>query len=250
VKRSNHELGCLILAISGTPMEEVRHVLREISQKFHGHALGEQAQKALAKLDPKARPTATPDEALSGDLDLFGFPGLLQSLQTGGSTGELTLFDKRQMRQASIVFVAGHPVRCAAGRLSGVDALYQVLEKPFPGTFVFRSAPTPENPPEPAGGLDLMGIILEGLRRHDEYQLARALAPEGISLEPGGAAALCPEDEADVALARSVWAVASAGAPPEVCEAEVATDPFRVRRLLAAWIEQGALRPRLSALPA
>jgi hypothetical protein len=249
VKKSNHDLACLMHAVSGTPAEEVRMALRDIAAKLPGHALGEQAEKALAKLDPRAVPATAPDEALSGDLELFGLPGLLQSLESSQSSGELFLFDKRQVRQATIAFASGRVVRSAAGRLSGEDALYQILEKPFPGTFVFRAVKGPADA-APAQPLDLLNIILEGLRRHDEYQLARALAPEGVSMEPGSAAAYCPEEETDATLARSVWAHASAGAPPEVCEAQVPTDPFRVRRLLAYWVEQGALKPRMSPAPA
>src|SRR6185436_13233610 len=86
VKKSNHDLACLMHAVSGTPAEEVRMALREIAAKLPGHALGEQAEKALAKLDPKAGTAATPDEALSGDLELFGLPGLLQSLENSRSS--------------------------------------------------------------------------------------------------------------------------------------------------------------------
>jgi len=144
----------------------------------------------------------------------------------------------------------GVPAWTEKGQIHGEDALYQVFEKPFPGTFAFRAANPCAEPAAAAPPLDVLNIILEGLRRHDEYQLARALAPEGVSMEPGSAAAYCPEEETDASLARSVWAHASAGAPPEVCEAQVPTDPFRVRRLLAYWVEQGALKPRLSAQPA
>jgi hypothetical protein len=247
VKKSNHDLACLMQAVSGTPTEEVRLVLRDIAAKLPGHALGEQAEKILGKLDPRARSAAAPDEALSGDLELFGLPGLLQSLETSQSSGELYLFDKRQVRQATIAFSGGRVVRSAAGRLTGEDALYQILEKPFPGTFAFRAAKSADTAAGTSQPLDLLNIILEGLRRHDEYQLARALAPEGVSMEPGSAAAYCPEEETDASLAKAVWAHASAGAPPEVCEAQAPTDPFRVRRLLAYWVEQGALKPRLAA---
>jgi len=248
VKRSNHDLECLIQAVSGTPMEEVRSALQDIVQKFPEHALGAQAAKVLAKLEPRA-PTASA-EALSGDLELFALPNLLQSLAESQSTGELVLFDRHQERRAAITLAQGRLTRYETGRLRGADALYQLLEKPFPGTFAFRAASGPAAAAPAGNALDVMGGILEGLRRHDEYQQARALAPDGIRLEAGGAAALRPEDETDEALARAVWARASAGVPPEECEAEAATDAYRVRRLYAWWIEQGALRARVSAVSA
>ena len=89
-----------------------------------------------------------------------------------------------------------------------------------------------------------MSLILEGARRHDEYQQAKALAADGVRFEPTGMAAVRPEGEEDGAFAASVWDRAAAGTPANDCELEVKVDPFRVRRLYAAWVESGALRPR------
>ncbi len=245
VSRSTHELGCLIQAVSGTPTQEVRLLLQEIAERLSGHSSGEQAARTLAKLEPQAR-SAEASEALSGDLELFALPNLLQSLAGSQSTGELVLFDRKQERQAAIALSGGHIVRCEVGRLRGADGLYQLLERPFPGTFVFRATPAAPAPAAAPEALDVLQVILEGLRRHDEYQQVRALAPDGIALEAGNATALLPEDEPDGALARAVWTRASSGMPPEACETEAATDAFRVRRLYAYWIEQGALQPRVS----
>jgi hypothetical protein len=238
-----------VQAVAGTPTPEVRSILQAVVQRFPSHPPGPQAAKALAKLEPSAPgPSA---EALSGDLELFALPNLLQSLQASESTGDLVLFDRSQARQGSISMARGRVVRCEAGRLRGPDAVYQMLEKPFPGTFAFRStggagkgaSSSPASPP--ADSLEVVELILEGLRRHDEYHQARAAAPDGIVLEPAGVAALRPEGESDDAFARTVWDRAAAGTPPEACESEVATDAYRVRRLYAAWIEQGALRARV-----
>jgi hypothetical protein len=89
-----------------------------------------------------------------------------------------------------------------------------------------------------------MGVILEGARRHDEYQQARAFAPDGVRYEPAGIPAVRPEDETDGAFASDVWDRAAAGTPVEHCEMEMKVDPFRVRRLYATWVESRALRPR------
>jgi hypothetical protein len=239
-KRGHHELACLMNAVAGTPSQEVRAALESIAGKFKKHALGDQAAKILSKLEPKARVTA---EALTGDLELFGLPNLLQSLSGSSSSGELVLFDAHQGRRGSIVLAKGRIARAEAGQLSGEEAIYAFMEKPFPGTFAFRQS-LAEDRVAAAAGLDAMGVILEGARRHDEYQQARAFAPDGVRYEPAGIPAVRPEDETDGAFASDVWDRAAAGTPVEHCEMEMKVDPFRVRRLYATWVESRALRPR------
>jgi len=240
-KRGHHELACLMQAVSGTPTHEVRSALEAIAAKFGRHALGEQAQRILAKLEPAATKSA---EALTGDLDLFGLPNLLQSLAGSQSSGELVLFDAHQARQGSISMFKGKVTRCEAGKLTGEEAVYLFMEKPFPGTFAFRSVA--DAPAGSAGSteLDAMALILEGARRHDEYQQAKAFAQDGVRFEPAGIPAVRPEDESDGAFASAVWDRAAAGTPANECELEMKTDPFRVRRLYAAWVESRSLRPR------
>jgi len=238
-KRGNHELSCLMQAVAGTPTQEVRAALELIAERTGRHALGEQAQRILAKLEPAAKSSS---EALTGDLDLFGLPGLLQTLSTSESTGELVLFDAYQARQGSITLIKGKVSRCETGKLTGEDAVYQFMEKPFPGTFAFR---TTSEPPTPGATVfDAMSLILEGARRHDEYQEAKAFAQDGVRFEPSGSPAVRPEAETDGAFASEVWERAAAGTPANECEHEMKTDAFRVRRLYAAWVESRALRPR------
>ena len=238
--RVQHELSCVMQAIAGTPTIEVRTGLESIAAQFKRHALGEQARKALANLEPSARKTT---DALTGDLELFGLPSLLQSLAGSESSGELVLFDAHQARQGSIAMSAGKITRCESGRLSGAEAVYLFMEKPFPGTFAFRSA-AESGRPLPNEALDPMSLILEGARRHDEYQQAKAFAADGVRFEPAGIPAVRPEDETDGDFASHVWDRAAAGTPANECELESKTDPFRVRRLYAHWVETRALRPR------
>ena len=60
------------------------------------------------------------------------------------------------------------------------------------------------------------------------------------------APAVRPEDEDNAKFASQVWDRAAKGLTPDACEHEIPIDPFRVRRLYAWWIEQGALRARTS----
>ena len=195
----------------------------------------------MASLQPSAKKST---DALTGDLELFGLPNLLQSLAGSESSGELVLFDAHQARQGSISMLRGKVTRCEAGRITGEEAVYLFMEKPFPGTFAFRQAV--DNGAQVAkDALDPMALILEGARRHDEYQQAKAFAGDGVRFEPAGVPALRPEDETDGDFASNVWDRAAAGTPANDCELEMKTDPFRVRRLYAHWVETRALRPRV-----
>ncbi|HEX4824423.1 MAG TPA: DUF4388 domain-containing protein [Candidatus Polarisedimenticolaceae bacterium] len=239
-KKGHHDLACMMNAIAGTPAQEVRAVLQGIAEKFKNHALGEQARSVLAKLEPKAR--VTPD-ALTGDLELFGLPNLMQTLAGSGSSGELVLFDTQQARQGAIVLTKGKITRADHGTLAGAEAIYTFMEKPFPGSFAFRAV-ADDREVSSDTALDAMSVLLEGARRHDEYQQARAFAADGVRYEPAGIPAIRHPDENDGELATAVWDRAAAGTPADLCEKEVKADPYRVRRLYAYWVESRALRPR------
>ncbi len=243
-KRPPQDATWVVQALAGTPHPDVAALLSEVAGRFQGDPLGDEAAKALAKLDAASKPAAqapAPSEALSGDLELFGLPSLLQSLSDTQGSGEVVLFDRGRTKRAAIALHKGRIARCEAGALSGDAAIYQLLEVPFPGTFVFRTAAPRDGEPD---GQDVLGLLLEGLRRHDELGPVRALVPDGIALESTGTAPQRPEDEADDAFVRAVWKQAAGGTPPETCEAGMKTDAYRVRRLYAMWLEQGALRVR------
>jgi hypothetical protein len=238
-----------VRAISGTPTPEVRGILREVAERFEGKGIGEEAAKALAKLD--AKPAAAPapaasgpagGEALSGDLELFALPTLLQSLSDSQSSGEIVLFDRSSAKRASIVLLKGRIVAAEVGRLRGEVAVYQVLEKPFPGTFVVRAGS--RHAPEAGEGLDVIGVMLEGLRRHDEYQQACTLVPDGSLHEATGSKPTPPEEETDVELLKRVWQQAATGVAAEALEGALDVDGYRIRRMYAHWLETGALKAK------
>jgi hypothetical protein len=125
--------------------------------------------------------------------------------------------------------------------LRGKEAFYQLCERPLPGTFALASHrdAKPEKSAEPP--IDLVPLILEGLRRHDELRQASALVADDARLQATGAARTSVQGEANPDLVETVWKMASAGTPPRQCESEVPVDAYRVRRLLAHWVEEGAL---------
>jgi hypothetical protein len=238
VKNNDDRLGWLIQALSGTPLPEVREALQEIVDKYPGQKLAETAKAALASLGAAARPPEPP--GLAGDLDLFGLPGLLQTLAQSQLTGVLTLLNADKRTEATVILEGGRFRDARHGALRGVDAMYQLFERPFPGTFAFVSRASVE---ELAGGApaeDVVGLLLEGVRRHDEFKRAAALAADSLNLKPTGVVGTPLPDE-DPDFVHLVWKQMEKGATPLACEAAIATDGYRTRRLLAHWLEEGSL---------
>jgi uncharacterized protein DUF4388 len=219
-------------------LPDVRAALQDVVDKHPGQKFAAQAATVLASLGAAARPAESP--GLSGDLELFGLPGLLQTLAQSQLTGILTLMTAEGKSEASMVLQHGRFRSARYGNLRGVDAVYQLFERPFPGTFAFVSRADVE---EMAGGAapeDVVGLLLEGVRRHDEFKRAAALAPDDLTLKPTSAA-FTPLSDEDPDFVHFVWSQAAKGLTARECESSIATDSYRIRRLLAHWVEEGAL---------
>lgn len=201
------------------------------------------AWKALDAMDTAGRATRTRFASLSGDLEIFGLPDLLQKLADSRVTGMLTLKDQKGETFGNLSLQEGKIQSCHAGRLRDDNGLYQLFERPVPGIFEFvsqrneGSEPDLDTPP----AREVIPIILEGMRRYDEFQRACAIVPDRGSCKPTGIEPPPHPDEEDPALFKAVWEKAIAGTSPNECEAHILTDPYRIRRLFAHWVEQGAL---------
>ena len=231
----------LIEALSGTPSHETEAVLGDIAHRFPDHDVGRAAAQVLAKWSP-ATPPARAETAptLTGALEFFGLPSVVQSLGEMHATGMLTLINKQKMAAAKLVFVDGKFLNAQMGQIRGDEAFYQALERPLTGTFAFVPYP-PEKLVSDIEPREIMGLLLEGMRRNDELQRFIALVPDDMTLTKTNVKPTPHDEEADAALVREVWIKASSGANIADCERQLATDSYRVRRLVAHWLEQGAL---------
>jgi len=261
VVKQNSKAGApIIRALAGTHLPAVREAFEQILERHPEEECAEAAEDALnappgaplpspsaphAAPAPPVAPAAPPAPSFSGDLEVFGLPNLFQTLTSTGSAGTLTLYDAAKGAIGSVVLAKGRLVDAQVGALRGADAVFQLLEKPMAATFAFVAGPAERAAGGAAtAGQDLLGLVLEGMRRYDELQRASTLVPEGASFQPTGTAPSPLPDEKDGRLVALVWSKAGAGAPPAVCEAAAQTDAYRVRRLLAHWVEDGALKPR------
>ncbi|HYX22156.1 MAG TPA: DUF4388 domain-containing protein, partial [Thermoanaerobaculia bacterium] len=210
-------------------------------------------KKALAGFDrPRAGETSSPNAAaasspggavasLQGDLEVFGLPALLQSLAESSASGSLTLHGPKDGEVfGSFVLREGKLVEIRRGHLQGEDAFYQMFERPRPGQFAFvKGSPKSAAPGTPR---EILPLTLEAMRRYDEFQEAQALVPDDVRLERTGVNATPPPGEKDGSFLQALWERASQGGTPVDCEASVASDSYRIRRTLAHWVEQGALK--------
>jgi hypothetical protein len=238
VNKKTAHLIPLIQALAGTPSPNVRSLMEEIVERFPDREFGDAASKVLDGFG--ARRNDDSHTGLTGDVELFGLPNLLQSLCESQLTGTLTLADREGKQFARLDLEDRKLIGCSVGSLSGETAFWQLFEKPIPGTFSFTRGKPERGEGEP---FEVMPAIFEALRRHDEYNAARAAVPDDAALVPSDIAPTPCEDEEDLTFMRSVWVKASSGATPEKCEAAITSDGYRVRRLFAHWIETGALQP-------
>ena len=241
IKKGADAVRPLVAALAGTPSSEVQALLSDVASRHSGDALGQAASKALAAQRAAAGSRASANPSLSGDLELFGLPNLVQNLADNRTAGALTLFTADRTIASVLALEGGRLRSCQTGALRGKEAFYQLCERPFPGTFALASHrdAKAEKPAEPT--LEIVPLILEGLRRHDELRRASALVADEARLQGTGVVPTPLEGETNEALVETIWKLALAGTPPRQCEGEVPVDAYRVRRLLAHWVEEGAL---------
>jgi hypothetical protein len=180
---------------------------------------------------------------LTGDLDLFGLPDLLQQLDRLHVTGILTLKDTKGNLMGTFTLLAGQMQHCRVRHLEGKEAAYQLFEKPTGGAFVFQGQRNSTNDLrlEEQGFPDLNSIISEGMRRYDELQRLLAIVPDFTVLKPKDSRPAPHIDGEDAGLADQIWQKVAVEASPEECEAACLVDSYRIRKLLAGWVVEGLL---------
>jgi hypothetical protein len=245
LKKREDRLTPIVEALSGTPTPAVRTLLAEIIEKHADTPAARAAAKALAAFNAPIETPRRKGEAsasLMGDLAIFELPALLQSLASTEVTGTLILRDPLGAAAGKIDLDHGRIRAAEVGSLRGDDACYQLFERPIGGTFSFVRQPAPTPARDGEKPKDVVSILLEGMRRYDDFQRFAALVPDEIILVPTGRKPSPEPEEPDAALQKSVWTKASEGGNPRAIESAVTADSYRIRRLLVRWVEEGSLK--------
>jgi hypothetical protein len=259
-------LSHVVRALASTTEPGARRLLAEIAERFPDRDYGR-----LAGLGPAAAPPpdvaesdegepfvpapapaaiGRPKASLSGDLEVFGLPGLLQSLQQSEASGRLVLRTATGQDRAVLELVDGRLAHSRCGKLAGDAAFYQIFEVPVPGTFEFLrdTGASVGNRPR---GAEILGLLMEAMRRFDEFQRLRALLPDEARLGPGSGRPTAPPGEQDGELVRRLWTRVREGATVAELDEASEVDAFRARALAVHWLEEGAVRfldsPRAAA---
>ena len=241
IQRKSENVFYLLEALSGTQTPEVREALEQIVSRFPDHDFGRAAEKTLSSLGAIPRPSTATAASLSGDLELFGLPNLLQTLSEAGVSGLLVLKDLNDETTGLIAFDNGRLLDAQVSKIRGNEAVYQLFERPVPGTFSFviRREPTPG---AETSSREVLPIVFEAMRRYDEFRQACVIVPDDVAFELTGIRPVAPPDERDATLIRTIWEKVRSGATASQCEVDITTDAYRVRRLLVHWVEQGAVQ--------
>jgi hypothetical protein len=250
-RRKAENIEHMINALASTDNQLVRQVFKELGERYEGQPFAEAASRALQNLGASQPEPGSQTAALAGDLGLFGLPSLLQNLSDTQVTGVLTVLDATGRSAASIRLDGGLILNARTGNLQGETAVYQMLEQPIQGRFIFVDDEDESTiNMEKGSPKQVQPILFEGIRRYDEFMRAATLASDDAQFKPTDRKPTKVPDESDGELLKTVWFKAAKGATPAQCEQEFAVDCYRIRRLFEHWIGEGALAPVEPAGPA
>ena len=235
----------LLVAVSGSATPEVKELLSEIAKKYPDQSYGRTAEQALINMGQPItrRPRAADDSiTLTGDLALFGLPNLLQNLADTGVTGIVTFFDTEGNQAATIELAEGALVTAAFGNLTEDLAVFQMLERPMEGRFEFVNTEEGEEARAKAeNAKSMMSLLLEGIRRYDEFHRALALVPDDARFKAAGKKPTDVKEDPNPQLAKELWGKAIRGVSAAAAEPELSVDSYGIRRLYEHWVTEGSL---------
>lgn len=240
--KKQQALDALVRTLAGTSKPEVIQLLTEVRDKHSDLPAAATAAEILLRRQDRSAGTEEETPTLSGDLALFGLPNLLQNLADSQIGGLLRILGPGGGTTARVWMKDGLVLAAEAGKLRAEVAVYELLEDPAPGQFVFGdSNDQPGADAMTKAPMSVQSVLFEGIRRYDEFKHAAAVVPDGAIFNPTGAKPTPAEGETDGDLVREVWRRASSGFSPVDCEAEIAVDRYRVRRLYEHWLTEGSL---------
>ena len=177
---------------------------------------------------------------LSGKLEYFDLPTVIQTLANSSLTGTLTITDASGRVFAMLYLETGYVLYAKLGHLRGKQAFYQLFQSTGQDGFSFKGGVPPKDfDEEPQIGMSPMVLLLESARLHDELvELKRRYPDPGRVFQPTSQA-LIWDDEETQTLAEEIWVHLKLGQSIAEMASEIPTCEHHIYNVLSVMAAQG-----------
>jgi len=176
---------------------------------------------------------------LSGNLEYFDLPTIIQALATSERTGTFTITDQLEQVFAMIYFEAGKVLFARLGHLRGEDAFYQLFQSPVQDVFTFKGGLLPvELEEEEEIGTTTMGLLMEAAHQQDELKVLKATYADPNRVFRPQPKKLSWDDEETRDLAKEIWGRLHRGETINQIVKEIPACEYRIYKVLSVMNEQ------------
>jgi CRP-like cAMP-binding protein len=176
---------------------------------------------------------------LSGNLEYFDLPTIIQTLATSERTGTLTITAHFEEVFAMLYFEAGKVLYATLGHLRGEEAFYQLSQSPVQDAFTFKSGLSQgEFEDEEEIGTTTMGLLMEAAHQQDELKVLKTTYTDPNRVFRPQTKALSWDDEETKSLAQEIWTRLHRGETIAQMVKEIPTCEYRIYKVLSVMDEK------------
>jgi len=184
--------------------------------------------------------TAARYQHLSGNLEYFDLPTIIQTLASSERTGTLTINDNFEKVFAMLYFEAGKILYAKLGHLRGEEAYYQLSQSPVQDAFAFKGGlPPAEFEEEEEIGATTMGLLMEASHQQDELKVLKGTYTDPNRVFRPQTKTLSWDDEETKDLAQEIWTRLHRDETIAEMAREIHTCEYRIYKVLSIMDEKG-----------
>jgi CRP-like cAMP-binding protein len=176
---------------------------------------------------------------LSGNLEYFDLPIIIQTLAGSERTGTLTITDQFGGVFAVLYFEAGKIQFATLGHLRREEAFYQLFQSPIQDAFTFRGGVLPEEFEEEEIGTTTMGLLMEAAHQQDELKVLKTTYTDSNRVFRPQVETLSWNDEETKDLAQEIWSCLHRGETIAQMVGEVPVCEYRIYKVLSVMHAEG-----------
>jgi len=224
----------VILKIEKKAFMELLNQIPELSMNLLA-ILSKRLEEGLRKQRAAAR-----YQHLSGNLEYFDLPTIIQTLASSERTGTLTITDHFEQVFAILYIEAGKILYAKLGHLRGEEAFYQLFQSPVQDDFTFKGGLSPAKfNEEEEIGTTTMGLLMEAARQQDELKILKATYTDPNRVFHPQTKTLSWDDEETRSLAKEIWTHVHRGETIAQMAGEIPTCEYRIYKVLSMMNENG-----------